>query len=68
MIIVMSNVATEEQIESVIKRIEEKGLEANVSRINLLIVRPYFELIQLNYFQMNKFDCRKANLKSLDYL
>jgi 3-deoxy-7-phosphoheptulonate synthase len=32
MIIVMSNVATEEQIESVIKRIEEKGLEANVSR------------------------------------
>ena len=32
MIIVMSNSATEEQIESVIKRIEEKGLEANVSR------------------------------------
>jgi len=32
MIIVMSNAATEEQIESVIKRIEEKGLEANVSR------------------------------------
>ncbi|MCX7191125.1 MAG: 3-deoxy-7-phosphoheptulonate synthase, partial [Candidatus Methylopumilus sp.] len=32
MIIVMSNVATEEQIESVIKRIEEKGLEASVSR------------------------------------
>ena len=32
MIIVMSSAATEEQIESVIKRIEEKGLEANVSR------------------------------------
>jgi 3-deoxy-7-phosphoheptulonate synthase len=32
MIIVMSNVATEEQIESVIKRIEQKGREANVSR------------------------------------
>ena len=32
MIIVMSNAATEGQIESVIKRIEEKGLEANVSR------------------------------------
>jgi len=32
MIIVMSNAATEEQIEAVIKRIEEKGLEANVSR------------------------------------
>ena len=32
MIIVMSNTATEDHIESVLKRIKEKGLEGTVSK------------------------------------